>query len=123
MNSILLVPIVLLATVVALVLMNEKASRIVSRFIGVFFAASYVGLFYNIRFSSPYFVDDQLGLFFPDFVPRAVDRLGNPLIAVGIGCVFGALVWGLIALARTIASKPGLARRASSFLPLGWLEV
>ncbi|MCZ7533583.1 MAG: hypothetical protein M5U23_09280 [Acidimicrobiia bacterium] len=118
-NSILLVPIVLLATVVALVLMNEKASRIVSRFIGVFFAASYVGLFYNIRFSSPYFVDDQLGLFFPDFVPRAVDRLGNPLIAVGIGCVFGALVWGLIALARTIASKPGLARRASLILAFG----
>ncbi len=121
-NSILLAPIVLLAGVVALVLMNEKASGIMIRFIGVFFASSYVGLFYNIRFSSPYFVDDQLGLFFPDFVPRTVDRLGNPFIAVVVGCVFGVVVWGVIVLARLIATKPGLARRGSLIRGLrgGW---
>jgi hypothetical protein len=120
-NALLLAPIVVLAGIAAITLMKEEEAKTTIRFTLAFFAASIVGFFYNIRVSSPYFVDYQLNLFFPEFVPRAVERLNNPFLSIVVGAILGAIVWGLIIVARRIATRPVFARRLSASVAIGLL--
>jgi hypothetical protein len=122
-NAVLLVPIVLVAAIAALMLMDKQTAKTTTRFIGAFFVASTAGFMYDIHFSFPYFVDYQLGLFFPGQVIRAVTALRNPVTATLAVTFAGAATWGLVALARWIAAREGLARRLSMILPLAALAV
>ncbi|GMR02962.1 MAG: hypothetical protein BMS9Abin20_1318 [Acidimicrobiia bacterium] len=120
-NAMLLAPIVVLASITAIMLIDKEALKTTTRFIWAFFAASIVGFFYDITFNFPYFVEFQLGLFFPDSMIRAVARLRDPLVAIAVGIILGAAVWGLIVAARWISDRQNLARWLSTYLPLGLL--
>ena len=122
-NAVLLAPIVLLAAITALILMDKRGAKTTTTFIGAFFVASTAGFLYDIHFSYPYFVDFQLGLFFPSQVIRAVTALQNPGVAALAAVFAGAVTWALVALARWIASREDLARRLSAILPLAALSV
>lgn len=116
-NAMLLAPVIVLASIAAIVLTDKDSAKIVTRFIWSFFAASLVGFFYDITFNFPYFVESQLGLFFPESVTEAVARLQNPLIAIGAGIALGVIVASMIALAYGIANRQNLARRLSVLMP------
>ena len=122
-NAVLLAPVVLVAAIAALMLMDKQAAKTTTRFIGAFFVASTAGFLYDIHFSFPYFVDYQLGLFFPGQVIRAVTALQKPGVAALAVAFAGAVTWGLVALSRWVASREGLARRLSTILPLAALSV
>ncbi len=120
-NAMLLAPIVVLASIAAIVLIDKEAMKTTTRFIWAFFVASLVGFFYDITFNFPYFVEFQLGLFFPSSVTQPVARLRNPLVAIAVGIILGAAVWGLFVVARWIADRQNLARWLSTYLPSGLL--
>ena len=117
-NAVLLAPVVILAAIAALVLLNKQAAKTTKRFIGACFVASSAGYFYDLTFSAPYFVDHQLGFFLPDSVLEYVSRLQNPLVFTIFAAGAGAAVWGLVFAARWIASYQSLARLLSTAAPL-----
>lgn len=120
-NAMLLAPIVVLACIAAITLIDKDAVRTTTRFIWAFVATSLLGFFYDITFNSPYFVEFQLGMFFPESVTNAVARLRNPLFAIGVGIMLGVALWGMIAVARGNADRKNPGRWVSTFLPLGLL--
>jgi hypothetical protein len=117
-NAVLLAPVVILAAIAAIVLLDKQASRTTTKFVGAFFVASAAGFFYDLTFSYPYFVDHQLGFFLPESVLDYVRHLRNPLVTVIFLAVAGAALWGLVAVARWIADRQSLARVLSTAGPL-----
>ncbi len=120
-NELLLAPIVIVASIVAIMLIDEDAVKTTTSFIWAFFVASLVGFFYNITFNSPYFVDFQLGMFFPEAVTDAVALASNPFVAIGVGVTLGVALWAMIAVAHRNADSKNPGRWVSTFLPLGLL--
>lgn len=122
-NAVLLVPVVLVAAIAALMLMDKRGAKTTTTFIGAFFVASTAGFLYDIHFSFPYFVDYQLGLFFPDSVVRAVTALRNPGTAALFAIAAGLVTWALIVLSRWIAARENFAQWLSAILPLAALSI
>jgi len=117
-NAVLLAPVVIMAAVAAIILLEKEDERTTTQFIGAFFVASVVGFFYDLTFNFPYFVDHQLGLFFPKQVLDFVGYLRNPLATILFAAISGAALWGLIVIARWISGHETLARWLSTATPL-----
>lgn len=120
-NAVLLAPVVVAAAIISIVALDKRSARTTIGFIASFFVASSAGFFYDLTFNSPYFVDHQLGLFFPSSVLEAVALLSNPFVAVVVTATGGLFLWGLVHAARWIARRAAFARRLSTVLPLSLL--
>jgi hypothetical protein len=117
-NAVLLAPVVIGAAVAAIVLLKKEDEETTTQFVGAFFVASVLGFFYDLTFNFPYFVDHQLGLFFPEPILDFVGYLRSPLATVLFAVIAGAVLWGLILIARRIARRETLARWLSTATPL-----
>jgi len=120
-NAMLLAPIVVLASIAAIMVVDKRAATTTTRFIWSFFVASLVGFYYDITNNFLYFVDFQLGLFFPESVTRTVGSVRNPMVALGVGASLAGVVWAMIFIVRSIAERRDLARRLSTVLPLAFI--